>query len=53
MLHKIDVDQKTIAFMWFPWHVGIWENEAVDRAAEEAVNKEWFNRWMTLCPFQT
>ena len=39
-LHKIDVDQKEIVFMWVPGHVGIWENWAAGRAAEEAFDKE-------------
>ena len=40
ILHKIDVDQKEIVFMWVPGHVGIWRNEVADRAAEEALDKE-------------
>ena len=30
----------TVAFMWVPEHVGILGNEAADRAAEEALEKE-------------
>ena len=40
ILHKIDVDQKEIVFMWVPGHVGIWRNEVADRAAEEALEEE-------------
>ena len=28
MLHRIEIDQKEVVFMWFPGHVGIRENEA-------------------------
>ena len=40
MLHKIDVDQKKIVFMWVPGRVGIQGNKTADWAAEEAVDKE-------------
>ena len=40
MLHKIEIDQKEVVFMWVPGHVGIRRNEAVDRAAKEALEKE-------------
>ena len=30
----------TVAFMWVPEHVGIWGNEAADRVAKEALEKE-------------
>ena len=39
-LHKINADKKETIFMWVPGHIGIWENEAADRAAKEALNTE-------------
>ena len=40
MLHKIEIDQKEVVFMWVPGHVHIRGNEAADGDAEEAVEKE-------------
>ena len=40
ILHKIEVDQKKIVFMWVRGNVAIRGNEAADRAAKEALNKE-------------
>ena len=40
MLHKIDLDQKKIDFMWVSGHVGMQGNEPADRAAKNAFDKE-------------
>ena len=40
MLHKIEVDQKEVVFMWVPGHVGICGSEVADWAAKEALEKE-------------
>ena len=40
MLHKIDVDQKVSVSRWLPGHAGTQGNEATDRAATEALDKE-------------
>ena len=40
MLHKLEVDQKGVVFMWVAGHVGIRGNEAADRATKEALGKE-------------
>ena len=40
MLHKIEVDQKELVFVWVSGHVGIRGNEAADRAAKDALEKE-------------
>ena len=40
MLHKIDAHQKEIVLMWVPGLIGIRENEAANRVAKEALDKE-------------
>ena len=40
MLHKIEADQKEVVFTWVPECVDIRGNEAADRAAKEALQKE-------------
>ena len=40
VLFKVEVDQKEVVFMWDPGHVGICGNEAADRAATKALEKE-------------
>ena len=39
-MHKTEVDEKGIMFIWVPGHVGFRWSEAADRAAKEALNKE-------------
>ena len=50
LLQKNNADQKEIVFMWVLWHVGIWGNEAADRAVKQALDK---TRQPTSCLFQT
>ena len=45
---EIEVDQKEVVLMWAPGHVGIGGNEAADRAAREALEKETID---DLMPF--
>ena len=39
MLHKIEIDQKEVVFMWVPGRVGIRGNEAAYRVAKEAMKR--------------
>ena len=40
MLHKIQIDQREVVFIWVPERGGIRGNEAADRAVTEALEKE-------------
>ena len=51
MLHKIDVDQKEIVFMWVPGHVGFRGNGTVGRPAKKKLIAK---KLQTIpCRFQT
>ena len=48
-LHKIEVDQKEVVFMWVPGHVGIGEMRLLIELLDKLLTR---NQQMTSCPFQ-